>query len=69
MPLDRFDQVVRGTFPMSQTVGRRMIEEFEEKMLSGIPLHCFNNPDDLKGVMVSYMIGQTVVVDGGATAW
>jgi len=152
MPLEKFDDVVRvnvrGTFLMSQTVGRRMIEggtkgtivnissvaglvggnpeymqtvgynsskgaiismtrdlatswaphgitvnaiapgwfptrmsgalieKFEEQMLAGIPLKRFGNPEDLKGVVVflaspaaAYITGQTLVVDGGATAW
>jgi gluconate 5-dehydrogenase len=151
MPLERFDQVmqvnVRGTFLMSQAVGRRMIErgeggrivnissiagliggdpeymqtlgyntskgavismtrtlatswakhginvnaiapgwiptkmsgglieQFEEKMLEDIPLHRFGNPEDIKGAVLflassaaAYVTGQTVVVDGGATA-
>jgi NAD(P)-dependent dehydrogenase (short-subunit alcohol dehydrogenase family) len=142
MPLERFDQVmqvnVRGTFLMSQAVGRRMIErgeggrivnissiagliggdpeymqtvismtrtlatswakhainvnaiapgwiptkmsgglieQFEEKMLGDIPLHRFGNPEDIKGAVLflaspaaAYVTGQTVVVDGGATA-
>ena len=45
-------------------------------MLEDIPLRRFGNPEDLKGVVVflaspaaSYITGQTVVVDGGATAW
>jgi NAD(P)-dependent dehydrogenase (short-subunit alcohol dehydrogenase family) len=152
MPLEKFDQViavnVRGTFLMSQAVGRRMIERgsggkiinvasiaalvgghpdymqtvgynsskgaiismtrdlatswakhditvnaiapgwfptrmsgalidrFEERMLEDIPLGRFGNPEDLKGVVVflaspaaAYITGQTIVVDGGATAW
>ncbi len=152
MPVEKFDQVlnvnVRGTFLMSQAVGRRMIEagsggtiinissilgllggnpdymqtvgyntskgavismtrdlatnwaphgitvnaiapgwfptrmsgalisKFEEQMLSDIPLRRFGNPEDLKGVVVflaspaaAYITGQTIVVDGGATAW
>jgi gluconate 5-dehydrogenase len=151
MPLERFDQVmqvnVRGTFLMSQAVGRRMIErgeggrivnissiagliggdpeymqtlgyntskgavismtrtlatswakhginvnaiapgwiptkmsgglieQFEEKMLEDIPLHRFGNPEDIKGAVLflaspaaAYVTGQTIVVDGGATA-
>jgi NAD(P)-dependent dehydrogenase (short-subunit alcohol dehydrogenase family) len=151
MPLEKFDQVVRvnvrGTFLMSQAVGRRMIErgeggrivnissiagliggdpeymqtvgyntskgavismtrtlatswakhginvnaiapgwiptkmsgglieQFEEKMLGDIPLHRFGNPEDIKGAVLflaspasAYVTGQTVVVDGGATA-
>jgi NAD(P)-dependent dehydrogenase (short-subunit alcohol dehydrogenase family) len=152
MPLERFDRVmavnVRGTFLMSQAVGRRMIERgsggtiinissvaalvggnpdymqtvgynsskgaiismtrdlatswarhnitvnavapgwfptrmsgaliehFEEEMLGDIPLGRFGSPEDLKGVVVflaspaaAYVTGQTIVVDGGATAW
>jgi NAD(P)-dependent dehydrogenase (short-subunit alcohol dehydrogenase family) len=152
MPLDKFDQViavnVRGTFLMSQAVGRRMIEhqsggkivnissvaglvggnpdymqtvgynsskgaiismtrdlatswaehnitvnaiapgwfptrmsgglieKFGERMVGDIPLGRFGNPEDLKGVVVflaspasAYITGQTIVVDGGATAW
>jgi NAD(P)-dependent dehydrogenase (short-subunit alcohol dehydrogenase family) len=152
MPLDKFDQVVRvnvrGTFLMSQAVGRRMIErgeggrivnissvdgliggdpeymqtigynsskgavismtrdlatswaryginvnaiapgwfptkmsgalieQFEEKMLEDIPLHRFGNPEDIKGAIIflaspaaAYVTGQTIVVDGGTTAW
>jgi NAD(P)-dependent dehydrogenase (short-subunit alcohol dehydrogenase family) len=152
MPLEKFDQVVwvnvRGTFLMSQAVGRRMIErgeggrivnissvaglvgghpdymqtvgynsskgavismtrdlatswaryginvnaiapgwfptkmsgalieKFEEKMLEGIPLGRFGKEEDIKGAVIflaspaaAYMTGQTVVVDGGATAW
>ncbi len=45
-------------------------------MLSDIPLRRFGNPEDLKGVVVflaspaaAYITGQTIVVDGGATAW
>src|SRR5215212_8493034 len=152
MPLDKFDQViavnVRGTFLMSQAIGRRMIEcqsggtivnissvaglvggnpdymqtvgynsskgaiismtrdlatswaghnitvnaiapgwfptrmsgslieEFGERMIGDIPLGRFGNPEDLKGVVVflasppaAYITGQTIVVDGGTTAW
>ena len=45
-------------------------------MLDRIPLRRFGNPEDLKGVVIflaspaaSYVTGQTLVVDGGATAW
>lgn len=152
MPLEKFDHVmkvnVRGTFLMSQAVGRRMIEcgsggaiiniasiaglvggkheymqtigynsskgavvsmtrdlatgwarhginvnaiapgwfptrmsgatieKFEDEMLADIPLHRFGSPEELKGVVVflaspaaAYMTGQTIAVDGGATAW
>jgi NAD(P)-dependent dehydrogenase (short-subunit alcohol dehydrogenase family) len=53
-----------------------LIEKFEERMLQGIPLHRFGNPEDLQGVVIflaspaaDYVTGQTLVVDGGATAW
>lgn len=152
MPLEKFDQVVwvnvRGTFLMSQTVGRRMIErgeggkivnissiaglvgghpdymqtvgyntskgaiismtrdlatswaqyginvnaiapgwfptkmsgglieQFEEEMLEDIPLKRFGEPEDIKGAILflaspaaNYVTGQTIVVDGGQTAW
>lgn len=66
--------IAPGWFPTRMSGG--LIENFEEKMLSDIPLHRFGNPEDLKGVVVflaspaaAYMTGQTVVVDGGATAW
>lgn len=66
--------IAPGWFPTRMSGG--LIERFEEEMLEDIPLHRFGNPEDLKGVVVflassaaSYMTGQTVVVDGGATAW
>lgn len=66
--------IAPGWFPTRMSGG--LIEKFEEKMLEGIPLGRFGNPEDLKGVVVflaspaaAYMTGQTVVVDGGATAW
>jgi gluconate 5-dehydrogenase len=66
--------VAPGWFPTRMSGG--LIEEFEERMLEDIPLGRFGNPEDLKGVVVflaspaaAYMTGQTIVVDGGATAW
>ncbi|MDQ4106064.1 MAG: SDR family oxidoreductase [Actinomycetota bacterium] len=66
--------IAPGWFPTRMSGA--LIERFEEKMLDGIPLHRFGTPEDLKGVVVflaspaaSYITGQTVVVDGGATAW
>jgi gluconate 5-dehydrogenase len=66
--------IAPGWFPTRMSGG--LIENFEEKMLSGIPLHRFGDPEDLKGVVVflaspaaAYITGQTVAVDGGATAW
>jgi gluconate 5-dehydrogenase len=66
--------IAPGWFPTRMSGG--LIENFEDKMLSGIPLHRFGNPEDLKGVVVflassaaAYITGQTISVDGGATAW
>lgn len=66
--------IAPGWFPTRMSGG--LIEQFEQKMLDGIPLHRFGNPEDLKGVVVflaspaaAYITGQTIIVDGGATAW
>jgi gluconate 5-dehydrogenase len=55
---------------------RRAHRAVRKEMLAGIPLGRFGNPEDLKGVVIflsspaaSYVTGQTVVVDGGATEW
>jgi len=66
--------IAPGWFPTRMSGG--LIEKFEEEMLGGIPLGRFGNPEDLKGVVIflaspaaAYITGQTVVVDGGSTAW
>lgn len=66
--------VAPGWFPTRMSGG--LIEQFEERMLEDIPLGRFGSPEDLKGVVVflasdaaAYITGQTIVVDGGATAW
>jgi gluconate 5-dehydrogenase len=66
--------IAPGWFPTRMSGS--LIEKYEERMLQGIPLHRFGNPDDLKGVVIflaspaaAYITGQTLVVDGGATAW
>src|ERR687894_234195 len=66
--------IAPGWFPTRMSGG--LIEKFETEMLDGIPLHRFGNPEDLKGVVIflaspaaAYVTGQTLVVDGGATAW
>lgn len=65
--------IAPGWFPTRMSGA--LIEDFEEQMLSDIPLRRFGNPEDLKGVVVflaspaaAYITGQTIVVDGGATA-
>jgi gluconate 5-dehydrogenase len=66
--------IAPGWFPTRMSRG--IIEHYEKEMLADIPLARFGNPDDLKGVIVflaspaaAYMTGQTIVVDGGTTAW
>jgi len=66
--------IAPGWFPTRMS--GPLIERFEDEMLRDIPLHRFGSPEELKGVTVflasdaaSYMTGQTVTVDGGATAW
>lgn len=66
--------IAPGWFPTKMSGG--LIERFEDEMLRDIPLHRFGSPEELKGVAVflasdaaAYMTGQTVTVDGGATAW
>jgi NAD(P)-dependent dehydrogenase (short-subunit alcohol dehydrogenase family) len=66
--------IAPGWFPTRMSGG--LIERFEVRMLEDIPLRRFGKPEDLKGVVVflaspaaSYITGQTIVVDGGATAW
>ena len=66
--------IAPGWFPTRMSGG--LIEKFEEEMLANIPLGRFGAPEDLKGVVIflaspaaSYVTGQTIVVDGGATAW
>jgi gluconate 5-dehydrogenase len=66
--------IAPGWFPTKMSGG--LIEKFEDKMLEDIPMHRFGQPEDIKGVVVflassaaDYITGQTVVVDGGQTAW
>ncbi len=66
--------IAPGWFPTRMSGG--LIEKFEDRMLEGIPMRRFGRPEDLKGVIVflaspaaAYVTGQTVVVDGGQTAW
>jgi gluconate 5-dehydrogenase len=66
--------IAPGWFPTRMS--HALIEHHEQEMLADIPLARFGQPDDLKGVIVflassaaNYITGQTIVVDGGATAW
>jgi NAD(P)-dependent dehydrogenase (short-subunit alcohol dehydrogenase family) len=66
--------IAPGWFPTKMSGG--LIERFEEKMLEDIPLGRFGGPNDIKGLVLllaspasNYITGQTLVVDGGQTAW
>ncbi|MCA3749405.1 MAG: SDR family oxidoreductase [Rubrobacter sp.] len=66
--------IAPGWFPTRMSGA--LIERFEEKMLESIPLHRFGEPEDIKGIVLllasragAYITGQTIVVDGGQTAW
>jgi gluconate 5-dehydrogenase len=66
--------IAPGWFPTRMS--KALIERFPDQMLAPIPLKRFGAPEDIKGVALflaspasSYMTGQIVVVDGGATAW
>jgi NAD(P)-dependent dehydrogenase (short-subunit alcohol dehydrogenase family) len=66
--------IAPGWFPsdMSNVV----LEKHGDQLRDSIPLHRFGGPDDLKGAIVflasaasDYVTGQTIVVDGGQSAW
>jgi NAD(P)-dependent dehydrogenase (short-subunit alcohol dehydrogenase family) len=66
--------IAPGWFPsdMSNVV----LEKHGAELRDSIPLHRFGGPDDLKGAIVflasaasDYVTGQTIVVDGGQSAW
>jgi NAD(P)-dependent dehydrogenase (short-subunit alcohol dehydrogenase family) len=66
--------IAPGWFPTRMS--HALLERYEKEMLSDIPMARFGAPEDLKGVLVflaspaaAYMTGQTIVVDGGSTAW
>ena len=66
--------IAPGWFPTKMSGG--LIEQFEDRMLEDIPLRRFGGPEDIKGAILflaspaaSYVTGQTIIVDGGLTAW
>ncbi len=53
-----------------------LLDARPDAYLAHIPLRRFGGPDDLKGAVVflasaasDYVTGQTLVVDGGQSAW
>jgi gluconate 5-dehydrogenase len=53
-----------------------VLDQHGESLLDHVPLHRFGGPDDLKGAVVylasrasDFMTGQTLIVDGGQSAW
>jgi gluconate 5-dehydrogenase len=63
-----------GFFPTRMTTG--VLAERGEQIAAGNPLHRVGRPGELKGVAVflaspasSYITGQAIAVDGGATIW
>ncbi len=70
----RVNAIAPGWFPSDMS--NAVLERHGEELLGRIPLRRFGGPDDLKGAVVflasaasAYVTGQTLVVDGGHTAW
>jgi len=70
----RVNGIAPGWFPTKMSRG--LISQIEDRLLEGIPLQRFGEPDDLKGLALllaspagAYVTGQTVVVDGGQLVW
>lgn len=70
----RVNAIAPGWFPTKMSSA--LLERFREPMLANIPLHRFGSAEDIQGVAIflaspasAYMTGQTVIVDGGTTAW
>ena len=66
--------IAPGWFPTRMSGA--LLERYGKEMLADIPLARFGSEEDLKGVIVflaspaaAYITGQTLVVDGGSTAW
>lgn len=65
--------IAPGWFPTKMS--RALLEKYREPLLAEIPLRRFGKPEDIQGVVLflaspaaSFITGQVVVVDGGATA-
>ena len=66
--------IAPGWFPSG--LSQQVLDEHGEELIDLIPLRRFGGPDDLKGAIVylasrasDYVTGQTLVVDGGQSAW
>jgi gluconate 5-dehydrogenase len=66
--------IAPGWFPSEMS--KVVLEEHGEALYDFIPLRRVGGPDDLKGAVVylassasDYVTGQTIVVDGGQSAW
>jgi NAD(P)-dependent dehydrogenase (short-subunit alcohol dehydrogenase family) len=66
--------IAPGWFPSDMS--RFVLDSHEERLLDHIPLRRFGGDHDLKGAIVflasrasDYVTGQTLVVDGGESAW
>jgi 3-oxoacyl-[acyl-carrier protein] reductase len=66
--------IAPGWFPSDMS--NFVLDRHGDELRDSIPLHRFGGPDDLKGAIVflasaasDYVTGQTIVVDGGQSAW
>jgi gluconate 5-dehydrogenase len=70
----RVNAIAPGWFPSDMS--KVLLDRHRDQFLARIPLGRFGGPEDIKGVVLflaspasAYVTGQTLVVDGGATAW
>lgn len=70
----RVNAIAPGWFPTKMS--RAILERFREPMLAAIPMGRFGAPEDIAGTALflaspasAYITGQTIIVDGGQTAW
>lgn len=70
----RVNCIAPGFFPTR--LSNKVIENAEQQILQMIPMGRVGRADEIKGVVVflassasSYITGQTLVIDGGLTAW